>query len=211
MSTAILTLSENGQLQKIHDFWLLASDCPSNTNDVDSSQLSLNSFWGLFLITGSASLLSLVIYLIRLLWQFSRRHSEIQVSTRSFSSRSKTFIKSFASYVDESEKPRGKRKRSNGSGRKKKTTPYLQDHNSPSSPNPSSQSDQSFQSDQSSPDRIGGIDADFKHSSQWKMLACYILMLLNFLDRGKSMCVEHRRWYSRCILLGSYLYILRMI
>ena len=161
MSTAILTLSENGQLQKIHDLWLLTSNCPSNSNQADSSQLSLSSFWGLFLITGLASILSLIIYMIRLLLQFIQRHNEIPVSTRSFHSRSKRFIKSFASYVDESGKATDKKRGSRGSGKKKKSTPYP--------PEQSPLSDQSSQSDESSlphqsPDHMDSVDAQSKHS-----------------------------------------------
>ncbi|KAI5055037.1 hypothetical protein GOP47_0030182 [Adiantum capillus-veneris] len=108
MSTAILTLSEAGQLQKIHDAWLSTDKCASDGSEVDSSQLSLDSFWGLFLITGLASVASLLVYTIRLLCQFSR-HSHHHAAAapnspadQTLSSRSTKFLKSFASYVDES-------------------------------------------------------------------------------------------------------------
>lgn len=101
MSTAILTLSEGGQLQKIHDMWLSTDTCTSNGSEADSSQLSLNSFWGLFLITGLASIASLLVYMIRLLRQFSQRNLPSQPPARTLSSRSAIFLKSFASYVDE--------------------------------------------------------------------------------------------------------------
>ncbi|XP_077246921.1 glutamate receptor 3.3 isoform X2 [Tasmannia lanceolata] len=54
LSTAILTLSENGDLQRIHDKWLTRSDCSSQTTDLESDQLHLKSFWGLFLICGGS-------------------------------------------------------------------------------------------------------------------------------------------------------------
>ncbi|KAH7289301.1 hypothetical protein KP509_31G069500 [Ceratopteris richardii] len=123
MSTAILTLSENGQLQRIHDVWLSADNCASNGNQVDSSQLSLDSFWGLFLITGVASLLSLLIYIIRLLFQFSRRSPPVEPSeshTQSLSSKSKRFLKSFASYVDQAADTQGTSNSQTKKGRKDK-------------------------------------------------------------------------------------------
>eukprot|EP00250_Pteridium_aquilinum_P021124 c25034_g1_i2 orf=601-3321(-) len=98
MSTAILTISENGQLQKIHDTWIPTEKCASNVSQVDSNQLSLSSFWGLFLITGLASILSLLIYIFRLLRQFSRNGTPPEPPSRTLSSQ----IKSFASYVDQS-------------------------------------------------------------------------------------------------------------
>ena len=65
-STAILTLSENGELQRIYDQWLTTSSCSTSNVAVSSNQLGLGTFWGLFLITGLASLLCCIIYLIRM-------------------------------------------------------------------------------------------------------------------------------------------------
>lgn len=65
-STAILTLSENGELQRIYDQWLSTSTCSTSSVTVTSNQLGLGTFWGLFLITGMASLLCCIIYLIRM-------------------------------------------------------------------------------------------------------------------------------------------------
>lgn len=73
MSTAILQLSENGNLQKIHDKWLLKDECSANQNeDEGPNQLSLSSFWGLFLISGVACLLALVAFFIRVCRQFTK-------------------------------------------------------------------------------------------------------------------------------------------
>ncbi|KAF3337041.1 glutamate receptor 3.5-like protein [Carex littledalei] len=48
LSTAILTLSENGELQRIHDQWLNSNGgCSSENTDIESNRLSLSSFWGL--------------------------------------------------------------------------------------------------------------------------------------------------------------------
>ncbi|KAF7823133.1 glutamate receptor 3.4 isoform X1 [Senna tora] len=72
MSTAILQLSENGDLQKIHDKWLLRNECSvgAQTDDEDSNQLSLSSFWGLFLISGIACLIALVAFCVKLFCQY---------------------------------------------------------------------------------------------------------------------------------------------
>jgi ionotropic glutamate receptor len=70
MSTAILALSESGDLQRIHDKWLKTGDC--STEFVDSNQLRLESFMGLFLICGAACVLALLIYFGIMLRQYLR-------------------------------------------------------------------------------------------------------------------------------------------
>lgn len=72
LSTAILQLSENGDLQKIHDKWLSKFTCAAQVNDIDSNKLSLSSFWGLFLICGTACCLALVIFCIRVFCQYMK-------------------------------------------------------------------------------------------------------------------------------------------
>lgn len=72
LSTAILTLSENGQLQKIHDKWLSKESCASEESDTDSDQLHLQSFWGLFLICGIACFIALVIYFSLMFREFKK-------------------------------------------------------------------------------------------------------------------------------------------
>ena len=72
MSTAILTLSENGDLQRIHDKWLTRSACSSQSDELESERLHLSSFWGLFLICGMACFLALLLFFILMLRQFMR-------------------------------------------------------------------------------------------------------------------------------------------
>ncbi|RXH89965.1 hypothetical protein DVH24_032322 [Malus domestica] len=73
LSTAVLQLSENGDLQKIHNKWLTHNECPTQLNDVDADpQLSLTSFWGLFLICGIACFLALAVFFCRILCQYRR-------------------------------------------------------------------------------------------------------------------------------------------
>ena len=131
MSTAIIKLSENGDLKRIQDLWLTSGNCAASSDNMEISQLNLSSFWGLFLVTGTASALSLVIYLSRLLLQFSRLPSDAPESTNP-GSRGKRFIKSFASYVDESAVGRDKKRVSNSSGKKKKNWAYPPDQSSSS-------------------------------------------------------------------------------
>ncbi|KAI4334103.1 hypothetical protein L6164_018835 [Bauhinia variegata] len=71
LSTAILQLSENGDLQKMHDKWLTRNEC-TQENDIDSNQLSLQSFWGLFLVCGIACLLALIVFFTRVFCQYMR-------------------------------------------------------------------------------------------------------------------------------------------
>ncbi|XP_078167552.1 glutamate receptor 3.5-like [Carex rostrata] len=67
LSTAILTLSENGELQRIHDQWLNTnSGCSSENTDIESNRLSLSSFWVLFLIFGGVCFSAVIIYFIKI-------------------------------------------------------------------------------------------------------------------------------------------------
>lgn len=78
LSTAILQLSENGDLQKIHNKWLTDNECSIDLSqaDGDGSRLSLKSFWGLFLICGIACFLALTFFFCRVCCQFRRFGSE---------------------------------------------------------------------------------------------------------------------------------------
>ncbi|KAK4492778.1 hypothetical protein RD792_000098 [Penstemon davidsonii] len=77
LSTAILQLSENGELQRIYDKWLNRNACSNQTNPIDASRLSLSSFWGLFLICGVACSLALTVFFCRVCWQYSRYNAEV--------------------------------------------------------------------------------------------------------------------------------------
>ncbi|XP_059647361.1 glutamate receptor 3.2-like isoform X2 [Cornus florida] len=102
MSTAILTLSENGDLQKIHDKWLKGEACSSESSQLESDQLHLRSFWGLFLISGIACFLALLIYLYLMLREFSRHLPEL--SDRSIRGHTRPArIQTFLSFADEKE------------------------------------------------------------------------------------------------------------
>ncbi|XP_074357270.1 glutamate receptor 3.3 [Apium graveolens] len=104
LSTAILTLSENGDLQRIYDKWLSRSTCRLDTAEIDSDRLHLQSFWGIFLICGIACFFALVIYFLQIIRQF--RHSALtdSVSGGQGTSRSKRLQK-LLSIMDEKEDP----------------------------------------------------------------------------------------------------------
>ncbi|KAL6317605.1 hypothetical protein AAG906_030358 [Vitis piasezkii] len=88
MSTAILALSENGDLQRIHDKWLATSACSSESTEIESDRLHLKSFWGLFLICGLACFVALVIYFFQILRKFRNAAAVGANSTGTGSSRS---------------------------------------------------------------------------------------------------------------------------
>lgn len=113
ISTAILTLSENGELQKIHDKWLNKDSCGSERSQVDSNKLHLKSFWGLFVISGVACFLALLVYFCMMLRKFGRYFPELRDPSTHGSSHSSR-VQTFLSFVDEKEevsKSRLKRKR----------------------------------------------------------------------------------------------------
>ncbi|GLT69881.1 hypothetical protein SLA2020_419950 [Shorea laevis] len=81
MSTTILKLSKNGELQKIHDKWLSRKACNTKGTKQDVDRLPLKSFWGLFLLCGSACFLALLLYLIMMVHQYWRHSGQSSQST----------------------------------------------------------------------------------------------------------------------------------
>ncbi|CAN6200763.1 unnamed protein product [Urochloa humidicola] len=75
LSTAILQLSESGQLQRIHDEWFTRPSCSSDDSEVGATRLGLGSFWGLFLVCALICLFALLIFFIRICWQYSKYSS----------------------------------------------------------------------------------------------------------------------------------------
>ena len=73
LSTAILALSENGDLQRIHDKWLSnGPSSPQSTMDLEPAErLRVQSFSALFLICGVACLAALAIHGCILVRQYS--------------------------------------------------------------------------------------------------------------------------------------------
>ena len=71
MSTAILSLSENGDLQRIHDKWLSNGASQSTADLEPAERLRVQSFSALFLICGVACLAALAIHGCILVRQYS--------------------------------------------------------------------------------------------------------------------------------------------
>ena len=80
-STAILKLAENGELQRIHDLWLNTESCTQRNVARDATELGLNTFWGLFLITGCASVTCCLIYWTRMIIRHRKVYSRRSVTT----------------------------------------------------------------------------------------------------------------------------------
>lgn len=69
VSNEILQLRESGELHKLEEKLLVSSSSKSLTSltdsqDQDSGRLSLDSFWGLFLVTGGTSTLAFLLFQI---------------------------------------------------------------------------------------------------------------------------------------------------
>lgn len=112
MSTAILKLSENGDLERIHNKWLLRRACSSQGSKLEVDRLQLKSFLGLYLVCGLASLFALFIYFLQMARQFSRYYHEQDMESTGTSSRSSR-IQTFLSFVKDKEedvKNRSKRR-----------------------------------------------------------------------------------------------------
>ncbi|CAN4083601.1 unnamed protein product [Withania somnifera] len=110
MSTAILKLSENGELQRIHDKWLSGIACTSQNTKLEVDRLQLKSFSGLFFLCGLACFLALLIYFVMLACQYCQYYPNSEVSSESSrSGRLQTFL-SFVDEKEESVRSRSKRR-----------------------------------------------------------------------------------------------------
>ncbi|WOL17775.1 glutamate receptor 3.7-like [Canna indica] len=71
MSTAILKLSEDGELQKLRKKWFCNTTCISQSGRSSKpNQLHFSCFWGLFVVCGVATMASLLLFLLRVICQF---------------------------------------------------------------------------------------------------------------------------------------------
>ncbi|TMX04156.1 hypothetical protein EJD97_011454 [Solanum chilense] len=111
LSTAILTLSENGDLQRIHDKWLARSACSLDNAELESDRLHLRSFSGLFLICGIACFIALLIYFIQILRKFCRTsNAAVDSDGQNTTSRSKR-LQTLLSIIDEKSNRGSKRRK----------------------------------------------------------------------------------------------------
>jgi hypothetical protein len=109
LSTAILELSENGDLQRIHEKWLndRMTESQSQTNELDSDSLQVYSFSGLFLICGVACVITLAIHagvLVHKYWEHTASSQQAVLSSTDGSSRSsRSRLQAFLSFADRRE------------------------------------------------------------------------------------------------------------
>ncbi|KAI5077416.1 hypothetical protein GOP47_0007240 [Adiantum capillus-veneris] len=101
MSQAILHMSETGELERIRTYWFQELACDDSSKDptVQSNQLDIMSFWGLFLISGVASIICVLIHLLSLYNNY-RKHQQAEGSTITVSKRFSEHFKQFIVYAD---------------------------------------------------------------------------------------------------------------
>ncbi|XVF32050.1 hypothetical protein REPUB_Repub17cG0048400 [Reevesia pubescens] len=69
VSIAILNVTQGDEMNQIEEKWFKnGTVCPDTNPSISSNSLGLESFWGLFLIAGTASLLSLAIFVAMFLY-----------------------------------------------------------------------------------------------------------------------------------------------
>ncbi|KAL5559600.1 hypothetical protein UlMin_035811 [Ulmus minor] len=98
MSRAILNVTEGDNMKNIENKWFKVeeqSDCPADHSQpkISSNSLSLESFWGLFLIAGVASVASLIIFAIT--FAYKHRHILFDSSEPSVRKRVGSMFKNF--------------------------------------------------------------------------------------------------------------------
>ncbi|GFS44655.1 glutamate receptor 2.8 [Actinidia rufa] len=64
VSRAVLNVTEGDKMVEIEKAWFGQTNCPDTSAYISSNSLSLDSFWGLFLIAGVASLSAFVLFLV---------------------------------------------------------------------------------------------------------------------------------------------------
>ncbi|KAK0579041.1 hypothetical protein LWI29_020082 [Acer saccharum] len=80
VSRAILNLSESGELKELEEKWFRPSpEC--STDETSPESLTLNSFWGLYLVYGSTSAICFLLFLFRLVKHFHDHEETYQDNT----------------------------------------------------------------------------------------------------------------------------------
>ncbi|KAL0301801.1 UNVERIFIED_CONTAM: Glutamate receptor 3.7 [Sesamum radiatum] len=109
MSTAILKLTESGQLQKIKKKWFCKSGCSDERRrKPEPKQLNLSSFWALYSLCGTFALMAFFLFLIRAIRQYIRYKSRQMDPSSPTSSISSSIlfsqaIHNFLKFIDEKE------------------------------------------------------------------------------------------------------------
>ncbi|WCJ30466.1 glutamate receptor 2.2 [Euphorbia peplus] len=77
ISRALLKVKEGDKMKKIEETWFgKQKTCPDPNTSVSSNSLSLQSFWGLFLLAGLASIITLMVFLAMFLYE----HRQVLIS-----------------------------------------------------------------------------------------------------------------------------------
>ncbi|XP_073140260.1 glutamate receptor 3.3-like [Henckelia pumila] len=105
LSTAILTLSENGELQRIHDKWLTKSSCGSDMTELELDRLHLSSFVGLYLLCGAVCCLALLIYICQIFNKYRHAAPPTGYASDTPGSRHSGHLRTFVSIIDDKYDP----------------------------------------------------------------------------------------------------------
>ncbi|KAK3143880.1 hypothetical protein QOZ80_4AG0306160 [Eleusine coracana subsp. coracana] len=105
LSTAILTLSENGDLQRITDKWLTSGSSASPSDDLDADRLHVHNFAALFIICGLACIVALAIHAGILYRQYTLHVAAASgpLSAAGSSRSHRSSLRSFLSFADHRE------------------------------------------------------------------------------------------------------------
>lgn len=71
LSEAVLKVSESGTLRVLENLLISSYNCSASEIDDDKDSLGLSSFWGLFVITGGMSTISLLLFILHRFWPFN--------------------------------------------------------------------------------------------------------------------------------------------
>lgn len=104
LSSAILKLSESGELKKIHDTWFCKTSCSATTaRHSERYQLNLSSFCGLYIVCGSVIFSCCLIFLLRSIRQFIRYKSKMRDHAELSEKGCSEVIYKFFDFLDEKE------------------------------------------------------------------------------------------------------------
>ncbi|GAU39584.1 hypothetical protein TSUD_384670 [Trifolium subterraneum] len=79
-SVAILTLGENGKLKDLEDKWLTPSnECSNNSASPQTESLTLDKFWGLYVICAATSTICLLLALLK---KYFHKHNNYEEETQ---------------------------------------------------------------------------------------------------------------------------------
>lgn len=125
LSSAILTLAENGDLQRINDKWLTKSTCSSEDVEIRSDRLHLESFTGLFLVLGITCFIALLLYSLQIIHRCQEATHADSISSEYQGRSHYRCLSTLLSVIDEKEDPVPSRR----DHKRRKTEKWLTDYN----------------------------------------------------------------------------------